>query len=138
MLRTCLRLFAIIALVAGCGDAARTFEAGVEHLPGSASFVVRIDPAAAADTSLIEFTAYDDAPMQTFSARRGADRYLTGTTFPSTLRARVDGAPCMGEIDLIEGFQADVTLTVTPKGCDLRLDLQHPTGSIDHRLEDAP
>lgn len=138
MLGTCLRLSAIAALVAGCGEAARTFEAGVEHLPGPASFVVRIDPAAAADTSLIEFIAHDDDPMPTFPARRGVDRYLTGTTFPSTLRARVDGSGCEGTIELLENLEADATLTIDAIGCALRLDLLHRPESIDHRLEDAP
>lgn len=126
-----------MALVAGCGDAARTFEPGVEHLPGPASVLAHIEPAAAVRTSLIELLT-EDGSIRTFPGRRDDARYLSGTTLPATLRARVDGAPCTGEIDLIEDFQADVTLTVTPKGCDLRLDLQHPTGSIDHRLEDAP
>lgn len=65
----------MVALVAGCGEAARTFEDRVERLPGPASFVVRIDPPAAADTSRIEFTAYDDAPARIFPARRGVERY---------------------------------------------------------------
>lgn len=51
---------AIVGLVAGCGEAARTFVDGVEDLPGPASFVVRIDPGAAADTLQIEFTASSD------------------------------------------------------------------------------
>ena len=141
MLGRSTRLVAVVAmvgLVAGCGEAARTFEDGVEHLPGPASFVVRIDPGAAADTSQIEFTAYDDEPMRAFSARRGVERYFAGTTLPSTLQARVDGAACRGSIELLEDLEADATLTIAADGCQLRLDLVHRSGSIDHQLQDAP
>ena len=137
MLGSCLRLMALAVLVGGCGEAARTFEPGVEHLPGPASVVVRIEPAAAATTSLIELLT-DDGSIRTFPGRRDDARYLSGTALPATIRAQVDEAPCTGEIDLIEDFQEDATLTVTPEGCDLRLDLQHPTGSIDHGLDDVP
>lgn len=129
---------AVAVAVVGCGEAGRTFEDGVERLPGPASFVVRIDPPAAAETSLIEFAAYDNAPTPTFPARRGLERYITGTALPSTLQARVDGAHCDGSIDLQEDLEADATLTVTLDGCTLRLDLLHRPGSIDHRLQDAP
>lgn len=81
--------------------------------------------------------AYDE-PTLTFPSRRDAKRYLTGTTLPSTLRARVDGAACEGNVELQEDLEADVTLTVTADGCTLRLDLLHRPGSIDHQLEDAP
>lgn len=128
----------MVVLVAGCGEAARTFEDGVERLPGPASFVVRIDPPAAADMSRIEFTACDDAPAHVFPARRGVERYLTGTTLPSTLKARVDGPACDGSIGLQEDLEADATLTVTAEGCTLLLDLLHRPGSIDHHLEDGP
>lgn len=129
---------ALALAVAACAQAGGTFEDGVERQPGPASFVVRIDPPAAADTSRIEFTAYDDEPTPTFPARRGLERYITGTTLPSTLRARVDGAACQGSIDLLEDLEADATLTKTADGCTLRLDLLHRPGSIDHRLEDVP
>lgn len=137
MLRTCLRLVAVVALVAGCGEAARTFEEGIEYVPGPASFVVRIEPPAAADTSRVEFTAYDDEPMRTFPSRRGVDRYLTGITLPSTLQARVDGSRCQGSIELLEDLEADATLTIAADGCELRLDLVHRLESIDHQLRDA-
>lgn len=138
MLTSLLRGVAVAVIVVGCAKAGGTFEDGVEHLPGPASFVVRIDPPAVAETSLIEFTAYDDDPTPTFPARRGVERYITGTTLPSTLQARVDGAACQGSIDLLEDLEADATLTVTADGCALRLDLLHRAGSIDHRLDDAP
>lgn len=128
----------MVAVVAGCGEAARTFEDGVEHLPGPATFVVRVDPGAAADASEIEFLAYDDAPMRTSPARRGAERYLTGITLPSTLRAHLDGVACRGSIDLMEDLEVDATLTVVAGGCELRLDLVHRLGSVDHQLRDAP
>lgn len=138
MLKSFLWVVIVAVIVAGCAEAGRTFEDGVEHLPGPASFVVRIDPPAAADTSLIEFTAYDDESTPTFPARRGVERFITGTTLPSTLQARVEGAACQGSIELLEDLEADVTLTVTADGCGLRLDLLHRPGSIDHQLQDAP
>ncbi len=138
MLGTRLRLMALAVLVGGCGEAARTFEPGVEHLPGPSSFVVRIEPTAAADRSAITFTAYDGAVIETFPARRDEARYALGTTFPSTLRAQVDGVDCDGAIDLPENTEADATLTIEATGCDLRLDLLHRYGTIEHGLEDVP
>lgn len=128
----------VVLAIAGCGEAGRTFEDGVERQPGPASYVIRIDPPATADTARIELTADDDETTPSFPARRGVDRYLAGTTLPSTLRARVDGSTCEGSIDLLEDLEADATLTITPDGCTLRLDVRHRPGSFDHQLEDAP
>ncbi len=124
--------------IAGCGDARRTFEEGVEHLPGPSSFVVRIEPTAAADRLAITFSAYDGDVVETHLAQRDERRYVIGTTLPSTLRAQVDGVDCDGEIDLPENTEADATLTIEATGCDLRLDLLHVYGTIEHGLEDVP
>jgi hypothetical protein len=131
-IRTALAL--LLVGVAACAQPGRTFEPGVEHLPGPASYVVAVEPAAAADRQ-IELLM-DETVTRMFPAEHGAARYLTGTSLPSTLTARVDGRTCAGAIAIGEDLEADATLSVTLDGCDLRLDLLHRTGTIDHKLED--
>ena len=113
----------------------RTFEPGVEHLPGPASYVVAVEPPQAADAK-IELLM-DETVTRMFPAERGEARYLTGISLPSTLTARVDGRPCEGSIAIGEDLEADATLSVMADGCELRLDLLHRMGTIDHKLQDS-
>jgi hypothetical protein len=121
--------------MAACGMPGQTFEQGVEHLPGPASYVVAVEPPSAADAK-IEMLM-DETVTHMFPAERGEARYLTGIGLPSTLTARVDGRPCDGAIVIGEDLEADATLSVMADGCDLRLVLLHRTGTIDHKLEDS-
>ena len=121
--------------VLACAMPGQTFEPGVEHIPGPASYVVAVEPPGAADAK-IELLM-DEAVTRMFPAERGEARYLTGISLPSTLTARVDGRPCDGAIVIGEDLEADATLSVTADGCELRLDLLHRTGTIDHKLEDS-
>jgi len=123
--------------VSGCiGEAGRTFEPGVEHLPAPASLVVRLEPPGALDDRQIVLTSYDDQPTVVFPSQRGADRFLSGTTLPSTLIAWVDGARCAGSIELLSEMEVDATLTIDRNTCSLLLDLRHRMGAIEHGLED--
>lgn len=125
----------LAGVVAACAMPGRTFEPGVEHLPGPASYVVAVEPPAAADAK-IELLM-DQTVTRMFPAERGEARYLTGISLPSTLTARVDGRRCGGAIVIGEDLEADATLSVMADGCELRLDLLHRTGTIDHKLEDS-
>lgn len=121
--------------MAACALPGRTFEPGVEHLPGPASYVVTVDPPEAADAKVELLMG--ETVTRMFPAERGELRYLTGISLPSTLTARVDGRPCHGAIVIGEDLEADATLSVMVDGCDLRLDLLHRTGTVDHKLEDS-
>jgi hypothetical protein len=125
----------LIGAVAACAVPGATFEQGVEHVPGPASYVVAVEPPAAVDAAIELLMG--ETVTRMFPARRGEARYLTGLSLPSTLTARVDGRPCDGAIVIGEDLEADATLSVMADGCDLRLDLLHRTGTIDHHLEDS-
>jgi len=126
-------VFAVFAL-AGCDAIAdRTFEPGVEHVPGPANFLIRIEPPDAADR--VAFTGYGDSVVL-FAASRGDERYLLGSDLPSTLRARVDGRECVGSIEMVSDIEYDGTLTISAAECELRLDLAHRVGTVDHALVD--
>ena len=99
-------------------------------------YVVTLDPPEAADAR-IELLM-DETVTRVFPAERGEARYLTGISLPSTLTARVDGMPCAGAIVIGEDQEADATLTVLADRCELRLDLLHRAGTIDHELQDSP
>lgn len=133
--RSLLVTLPLVGAVAACAMPGLTFEPGVEHLPGPASYVVTVEPPAAVDAK-IELLM-DETVTRMFPAERGEARYLTGISLPSTLTARVDGRPCDGAIIIGEDLEADATLSVKVDGCDLRLDLLHHTGTIDHKLEDS-
>jgi len=133
--RTVTVTLALLGVVAACAMPSRTFEPGVEHLPGPASYVVAVEPPDSADAN-IELLM-DETVTRMFPAERGEARYLTGTSLPSTLTALVDGRPCDGAIVIGEDLEADATLSVMADGCTLRLDLLHRTGTIDHKLEDS-
>jgi hypothetical protein len=120
--------------VFACAMPGQTFEPGVEHLPGPAAYVVAVEPPQAADAKIELLMG--ETVTRNFPAERGEARYLTGISLPSTLTARVDGRPCGGSILIGEDLEADATLSVTADGCELRLDLLHRMGSIDHKLED--
>ena len=107
----------------------------MERVPGPGSFVVKVVPGEAIDTQQVRFSAYGDRTVL-FASHRGEDRFLTGVDLPSTLRAHVDGRDCEGSIDLVTDIEADATLTIDDDGCELRLDLRHPTGAVDHHLDD--
>ena len=125
-----------LVVLAGCGTGiGATFEPGVEHIPGPGTFLVKVVPGDAVDDRRIRLSAYGDHTIL-FLAHRGIDRYLSGVDLPSTLRAHVDGADCSGSIDLASDMEYDATLTIDGDRCDLKLDLSHRTGTIDHRLED--
>jgi hypothetical protein len=134
-----LTLFASSVLsfaVAACGiGVGRTFEPGVEHVPGPGIFLIRVVPADAIDTRQIKFTAYGDETVLSQS-RRGDERFLSGLDLPSTLRVLVDGRVCAGSIDMVSDMEYDGTLTIGDATCELRLDLAHRAGTIDHALED--
>jgi hypothetical protein len=125
----------LVGALAGCAIPAQTFEQGVEHLSGPASYVVTIEPPAAIEAN-IELLM-DETVTHTFPAKRGGARYLIGTSLPATLRARIGNRACDGAIVIAEDMEADATLSVEADGCDLRLDLLHRTGTIDHMLEDS-
>ncbi|HET8784741.1 MAG TPA: hypothetical protein VFM38_03840 [Candidatus Limnocylindrales bacterium] len=129
-----LTLALFVASACGTGIGA-TFEPGVEHVPGPGSFVVKVVPGDAVDDRRIRFSAYGDHTVL-FVAHRGDDRYLLGGDLPSTLRAHVDGADCSGSVDLVSDMESDATLTIDGQRCDLRLDLSHRAGTVDHMLED--
>lgn len=123
-----------VALLAGCDQiVGRTFEPGVEHVPGPANFLIRIVPPEAVDR--VAFAGYGDRVVL-FAARRGDERYLLGSDLPSTLRARVDGRDCVGSIVMVTDIEYDGTLTISADGCELRLDLAHGVGALDHALVD--
>jgi hypothetical protein len=124
-----------VGAVAGCAMPGQTFEPGVEHMPGPASFVVAIEPPFAVDRS-IELLM-DATVTRTFLAERGESRFLTGLSLPANLTARVGGQVCEGAIGIAEDMEADATLSVLADGCDLRLDLLHRMGTIDHSLDDS-
>lgn len=126
-------VLAVFVLASCEAIAVRTFEPGVEHVPGPANFLIRIEPPDAADR--VAFSGYGDN-LVLFAASRGAEHYLLGNDLPSTLRARVEGRDCAGSIAMVSDVEYDGTLTVTASDCELRLDLAHPVGSIDHGLED--
>ena len=134
-IRSVLITIPLVGAVATCAMPGRTFEDGVEHLPGPASYVVAVEPPAATDAK-IELLM-DETVTRMFPAENGEARYLTGISLPSTLTARVDGRPCDGAIVIGENLEADATLSVRANGCDLRLDLLHRAGTIDHKLEDS-
>jgi hypothetical protein len=134
-IRSLLVALPLVGAVAACAMPGRTFEPGVEHLPGPASYVVAVEPPDSADAN-IELLM-DDTVTRMFPAERGEARYLTGISLPSTLTARVDGRPCDGAIVIGEDLEADATLSVMTEGCTLRLDLLHRAGTIDHSLEDG-
>jgi hypothetical protein len=117
----------VAAMLAGCDAPV------VEHLPGPASFLIRVMPPDALDR--VAFAGYGDRVVL-FAASRGEDRYLHGTDLPSTLRARVDGRDCIGSIEMTSGVEYDGTLAIDPTGCSLRLDEAHPLGAVDHGLSD--
>jgi hypothetical protein len=132
MLAAVVGLFAIPACGTGIGQ---TSEPGVEHIPGPGFFVIRVVPGDAIDARRIEFPAYGDRTVK-FPGRNGADRYLTGISLPATLTAVVDGQQCVGSIAILSDVEYDGTLTIDGPGCELRLDLAHRAGTIDHHLED--
>jgi hypothetical protein len=134
-IRSLLVTLPLVSAIAACAMPGRTFEEGVEHLPGSASYVVAVEPVAATDAK-IELLM-DETVTRMFPAEHGEARYLTGIGLPSTLTARVAGRLCGGAIVIGENLEADATLSVRADGCDLRLDLLHRTGTIDHKLEDS-
>ncbi len=134
-IRSLLAALPLVGAAAACAMPSRTFEPGVEHLPGPASYVVAIEPPQAADAK-IELLM-DETVTRMFPAERREERFLTGISLPSTLTARVDGRPCAGAIVIGEDLEADATLSVTADGCDLRLNLLHRTGTIDHKLDDS-
>ena len=121
-------------LLSGCGvSVGRTFEPGVEHIPGPANFLIRVEPPDAIDR--VAFTGYG-GNVVLFAASRGEDRFLLGTDLPSNLRARVDGRDCAGSIAMVSDIEYDGTLTITAADCELHLDLAHRTGDVDHGLMD--
>jgi hypothetical protein len=125
----------LVGAVAACAMPGATFEPGVEQVPGPAFCVVAVEPPQAADAK-IELLM-DGTVTRMFPAERGEARYLTGLSLPSTLTARVEGRECDGAIVIGENLEADATLSVTVEGCDLRLDLLHRIGTIDHKLDDS-
>ena len=128
-----------IALVAvtACGTGiGQTFEPGVEHIPGPGFFLIRVVPAEAIDDRRISFTGIGDTTVL-FHSHRGQDRFLSGLDLPATLRATVDGLECSGSIEMVSDMEYDGTLTIEGDACELRLDLVHRTGTVDHQLEDG-
>lgn len=128
-----------IALVAvtACGTGiGQTFEPGVEHIPGPGFFLIRVVPADAIDDRRISFTGNGDRTVL-FHSHRGQDRFLSGLDLPATLRATVDGLECSGSIEMVSDLEYDGTLTIEGDACELRLDLVHRTGTVDHQLEDG-
>lgn len=127
----------VLGLVAttGCGSIGRTFEPGDEQVPGPGYFLIRVVPAEAIDTRQIEFSGYGDRTVL-FLSHRGEERFLSGTDLPSTLRAHVDGHECSGAIEMFTDVEYDGTLTIDGVTCELRLDVSHPAGTVDHQLED--
>jgi hypothetical protein len=123
-----------VVVLAGCNAiVGRTFEPGVEHIPGPANFLIRVEPPDAVDR--VAFTGYGDRVVL-FAASRGDERYLLGSDLPSILRARVDGRACVGSIEMVSDIEYDGTLTISDADCELRLDLAHRVGAIDHALVD--
>ena len=125
-----------IVTVVGCGTGiGRTFEPGVEHVPGPGYFLVRIVPADAIDTRHITLAGNGDRTIL-FLSHRGDERFLSGVDLPSTLRAHVDGRECSGSIEIASDVEYDGTLTIDGDACALRLDLAHRPETVDHQLED--
>jgi hypothetical protein len=121
-------------VLSGCqAIVGQTFEPGVEHIPGPGNFLIRVEPPDAVDR--VSFTAYEGGNVVLFSASRGDERYLSGTDLPATLRARVDGRDCAGSIVMVSDVEYDGTLTISGSDCELRLDLAHRPGMVDHMLE---
>ena len=123
----------------GCGSGVgATFEQGVEAIPGPGHLVIRIDPPEMIDERSIRLSGYGDR-IVLFRASRGEDRFLVGLDLPSTVRAYVDGRECAGEIQMLSGIEYDGTLTIEHDACELRSDLAHPEGAIDHHfVDDSP
>jgi hypothetical protein len=133
------------SLLAACvpGFADRTFEPGVEHLPGSAWYLILIEPDEAVEgrdivirrdgedlTRVADLLSTRDRAANHGSVLEtdGTRRFVSGITLPMVLSAAVDGVPCAGVLELVVGRETDATLSIDTQGCSL-----HGTGSTRPR-----
>lgn len=151
------RLMGVLALgsITGCGPALadRTFEPGVEHLPGPAWYLIHIQPDDAVDgrdialrrdgedlvrVSDLLHTRDRAANHGSVLMTDGSRRFVSGIALPMVLSVEVDGVPCVGVLELVVGRETDATLTIDADGCSLRRDRVHPPEVVDHGLREVP
>ena len=147
--------YLLVTTAVGCSPTLpdRTFEPGVEHLPGPAWYLVRIEPDEAVEGRDIVILGDGEEVFRVADLLRSTDRaenhgnvlmtdgsrrFVDGISLPVVLSAAVDGVPCAGVLELVVDRETDATLSIDGDGCTLRRDRVHPPEVVDHGLREVP